>query len=162
MVLTMRRQRIYIDTSVIGGCFDDEFAPWSNGLMKDFHAGLFVPVVSEVVTAEIEDGAPERIQRIYRELLATSPEQVSVNDQVTELADRYLERQILTRKYYDDGLHIALATVHEVDMVVSWNFRHIVHFDKIRRFNAVNLELGYRTIEIYSPREVTSHGREDV
>ena len=55
-------------------------------------------------------------------------------------------------------LHIALATVADVDVVVSWNFRHVVRFEKIRRiFNAVNLELGYKPIQIYSPREVTSY-----
>lgn len=59
-----------------------------------------------------------------------------------------------------DGLHIALATAAEVDLLVSWNFKHIVHYDKIRMFNAVNLELGYNPLQIYSPREVTHQGEE--
>ena len=66
---------------------------------------------------------------------------------------------ILTPKFYDDATHIALATLADVDPLVSWNFRHIVHYDKIRLFNAVNLERGYKPIQIYSPREVTHHGR---
>ncbi len=53
---------------------------------------------------------------------------------------------------------IALATTADVDVLVSWNFRHIVHFDKIRQFNAANLERGYKPIDIYSPREVTNYG----
>ena len=57
---------------------------------------------------------------------------------------------------FDDGLHIALATINKIDLLVSWNFKHIVHFDKIRLFNAVNIEYGYKSIEIYSPREVTT------
>jgi hypothetical protein len=64
---------------------------------------------------------------------------------------------ILTPKFYNDLLHIALAPVGQVDVVVSWNFRHIVHFNKIRLFNAVNIEQGYRSIQIFSPREVTTH-----
>lgn len=56
-------------------------------------------------------------------------------------------------------LHIALATVADIDVLVSWNFKHIVRLDKIRIFNAVNLELGYKQLQIYSPREVTSYGR---
>jgi hypothetical protein len=72
-----------------------------------------------------------------------------------------LEREILTPNYYDDAPHIALSTVEEVDVLTSWNFKHIVHFDKIRRFNAVNLELGYKQIEIRTPQEVTSYGKED-
>jgi len=72
------------------------------------------------------------------------------------LADIYLKRKILTPKFYDDIMHIALATIANVDIVVSWNFKHIVHFDKIRQFNGVNIELGYNTLQIYSPREVTN------
>lgn len=69
----------------------------------------------------------------------------------------YQSRQILSPKYYNDSLHITLATVAEVDVLVSWDFKHIVHLDKIRRFNALNQECGYRSIDIYSPREVTSY-----
>lgn len=57
-------------------------------------------------------------------------------------------------------LHIALATVAEMDVLVSWNFRHIVRLDKIQQFNGINLELGYKTLAMYSPREVTTYGRE--
>jgi hypothetical protein len=57
-------------------------------------------------------------------------------------------------------LHIALATVAAVDVLVSWNFQHIVRLDKIQRFNGVNLELGYRPLAKYSPREVTTYERE--
>ena len=58
-------------------------------------------------------------------------------------------------------LHIAVATVGEVDVVVSWNFKHIVRLDKIQLFNGINIELGYRPLAIYSPREVATYGRED-
>jgi hypothetical protein len=68
-----------------------------------------------------------------------------------------LEHRILPESYSADALHIALATVAKVDLLVSWNFKHIVRFDKIRLFNAVNREAGYKEIEIYSPREVTRY-----
>ncbi|MDP9121496.1 MAG: type II toxin-antitoxin system VapC family toxin [Acidobacteriota bacterium] len=150
----MKRLRIYIDTSVIGGCFDPEFSEWSNSLMKDFAAGAFMPLLSDVVAAEIGD-APEAVRQRYDDLLRSEHEFSLVTDEVIELADTYQRRGILTPKFYDDGLHIALASVAEADLLVSWNFRHIVHFDKIRRFNSVNLELGYKPLYIYSPREVT-------
>lgn len=156
----MKAQRIYIDTSVIGGCYDEEFAPWSNGLMKDFRLGSFLPVVSTVVALEVVD-APENVRETYAEVLSLKHELLGITGEVTELADRYLQRDILTPNYYDDAQHIALATIAEVDVLVSWNFRHIVHFDKIRQFNAANLELGYKTIEIRSPREVTNYGPEE-
>ena len=155
----MRLQRVYVDTSVLGGCHDDEFAPWSNGLMKDFRLGNFRPVISEVVDAEVRD-APEPIRDIYSELLTLEPEFLNATEEAVQLAETYLKQQILTAKFFDDALHIALASVAEVDVLVSWNFKHIVHFDKIRLFTAVNIELGYKPLQIYSPREVTNYGYE--
>jgi predicted nucleic acid-binding protein len=151
-----KSERIYIDTSVIGGCFDAEFAPWSNGLFKDFRLGLYHPVVSEVVAAEVED-APEGVRQRYEELLELDAEVLEVDPEVLHLADTYQAKKILTPKFYDDGLHIALATVAGVDLLVSWNFKHIVHYEKIRLFSAVNEELGYAPLQIYSPREVTHY-----
>ena len=152
--------RVYIDTSVIGGCFDPEFAPWSNGLIKDFRLGNFKPVVSEVTSAEVDD-APEPVRNLYADLLSLEPEILEVTEATLQLAEMYQERQFLTPKFYDDGLHIALATIAEVNVLVSWNFKHIVHFDKIRMFNSVNLELGYKQLQIYSPREVPNYEEQD-
>ncbi len=154
----MKVQRIYLDTSVIGGCFDDEFAPWSNGLMEDFRLGYFKPVLSDVVIAELAD-APDNVRELYAGLQSLYPETLSITDSTLELANAYQERSILNQNFYADGLHIALATSAEVDLMVSWNFKHIVHFDKIRLFNAVNIELGYKPLQIYSPREVTRYGQ---
>ena len=156
----MKVQRVYIDTSVVGGCHDDEFAPWSNGLMKDFRLGTFKPVVSRIVALEV-GGAPEDVRRTYAALLNLDCELLEVTPEAMALADLYQQGGILTPKFYDEGLHIALATIAEVDVLASWNFRHIVHFDKIRLFNAVNLEQGYKPLPIYSPREVTSYGEEE-
>lgn len=152
----MKLRRVYIDTSVIGGCLDEEFAPWSNGLVEDFRQGLYVPVVSEVVVAALEP-APAEVREKYNEVRAWA-EIVEVTEEAIALAEMYQARGILTPKFYDDGLHIALATVHALDVLVSWNFKHIVHFDKIRQFSAVNIEQGYRPIPIHSPREVTTYG----
>lgn len=156
----MKIQRVYIDTSVIGGCFDEEFALWSKGLMRDFHRGSLKPVLSEIVAAEIGP-APEEVKNEYSELLRLQPEFAELNDEVRDLARAYNERKIVPVKFSNDVLHIALATVADVDLMVSWNFKHIVHFDKIRMFNAVNREQGYKPIEIHSPREVTSYGNQD-
>jgi len=156
----MKIQRIYIDTSVIGGCFDPEFAEWSNGLLQDFRNETFQPLLSEVISAEIED-APKEVQIIYAELMALNTEILTVDESALELAVEYQKRGILTTNFYDDGLHIALATVAEADLLVSWNFKHIVRFDKIRLFNAVNIEFGYKPLQIFSPREVTTYGQEE-
>jgi len=152
-----RSQRVYVDTSVLGGCLEPEFALWSNALFQDFEFGTYHPVVSEIVAAEIED-APARVRERYADLLALGAEILTASPEIVALANVYQDRKILTPKFYDDGLHIALATSAEVDLLVSWNFKHIVHYQKIRLFNAVHLELGYKPLQIYSPREVAQYG----
>jgi hypothetical protein len=152
-------QRVYIDTSVIGGCFDSEFALWSNGLMQDFQMGLFRPVISDLTTVEI-NVAPDFVQNKYAELLDLEHDILEVGDEALDLLGSYQMREVIGDKYRNDMLHIALATVAEVDILVSWNFKHIVHFDKIRRFNAINSELGYKHLDIHSPREVTHYDQD--
>ena len=152
----VERLRIYIDTSVLGGCFDMEFSTWSNGLIRDFRAGRLVPVLSDVTAAEVAD-APEAVRELHQEMLVLAGPVVPITLQVVELVAAYEARKILAAKYIADMRHIALATVAEVDALVSWNFRHIVRLENIRLFNAANVELGYRSLNILSPREVTTH-----
>ena len=96
------------------------------------------------------------MRELLADLLTLTPETLIITPEMLALADAYQEHGILTPKFYADGLHIALATSAEVDLLVSWNFRHIVRYDKIRLFTAVNLERGYKPLAIYSPREVAS------
>lgn len=152
----MKRLRVYLDTSVIGGCFDAEFATWSNALVADFEANRFAPVVSELVAAEIQL-APAQVQRKFNQLLGLGAELRTVEQEALDLSAEYSHRGILPLRFRNDLLHIAVATVANVDVLVSWNFKHIVRFDKIRQFSAVNLEVGYKPLEIYSPREVATH-----
>jgi hypothetical protein len=154
----MKILRVYVDTSVIGGCFDPEFAPWSNGLVRDFQEGRFLPIVSEVVAAELEL-APATVKAKWSEILDLAPELLAITEEATALTASYAERGALPERFRNDMLHIALATVADVDVLVSWNFKHIVRLEKIRLFNAVNLELGYKPLQIYSPREVTNYGK---
>lgn len=156
----MKKLRIYTDTSVLGGCFDPEFAPWSTGLLQDFQDGTFTPVLSEVIAAEVRL-APEAVRLTYTQLLALGAEVLTVGDEALRLSELYQSRGVLTPRFGNDMLHIALATIADVDVLVSWNFRHIVRLDKIRLFNATNLEQGYKPLTIYSPREVTTHGTDD-
>ena len=153
-LLGVKRQRVYIDTSVIGGCFDEEFRRWSLGLFRDFENGLFLPVVSELTAAEVSE-APDTVQAQYQLVFQSSHEYIELTEEAVELAQAYLLAGILSNRFLNDALHIAVASIASVDLVVSWNFKHIVHYEKIRSFNAVNLEKGYKPIEIHSPREVT-------
>lgn len=151
----MERLRIYVDTSVIGGCFDRECARWSEALVGDFRAKRLVPVLSDVTAAEVA-AAPPAVQALHDELVRLAGGVLPVTREVIDLEQAYEARKILPRRYAADMRHIAIATIASVDAVVSWNFKHIVRLDKIRQFNAVNVELGYRVLTILSPREVAT------
>ena len=156
----MKSLRIYLDTSVLGGCYDPEFERWSAALIQDFRLGHFRPVLSDVTAAEVLP-APEPVREVYAELLDLGAEVLPVTPEALGLRATYEARGILGSRFENDMLHIALATVADVDVLVSWNFRHIVRLDRIRLFSAVNIELGYKPLTIYSPREVTIHGRDE-
>ena len=82
---------------------------------------------------------------------------LTITPQVVDLVAAYEARKILAPRYAADMRHIALATIAAVNALVSWNFKHIVRLEKIRLFNAVSVESGYRSLNILSPREVTTH-----
>ncbi|NLE00650.1 MAG: type II toxin-antitoxin system VapC family toxin [Fibrobacter sp.] len=150
--------RIYLDTSVIGGCFDNEFQCWSNTLFQDICNGLFKAVTSNIVAAEIAD-APNNVQMRYRELINRGVEVLSETKESEFILNEYKNREILTQKFTDDMNHIALATAASVDVVVSWNFRHIVNYNKINLFNNANISLGYNPLTIFSPKEVSNYAK---
>lgn len=155
----MRSFRVYVDTSVLGGCFDPEFSEWSISLIQDFRLGRLKPVLSEIVATEIEP-APTQVRELHAELVRLPAEIVAVTVETVDLMQEYERRGVLAPRYRNDMLHIALATLARVDVLVSWNFRHIVRLDKIQAFNAVNRERGLGALNIYSPREVTFYGEE--
>ena len=125
--------------------------------MAEFKIGTLQAVVSSLTSREVAR-APAEVRNVYRELLDTGAELIPVPGEAVELADKYIDSGILSPNYRNDAVHIATATVCGLDMLLSWNFKHIVHYDKIRLFNGINLELGYKLIEIHSPMEVVSYG----
>ena len=133
-----------------------EFAEWSNGLVADFRAARLVPVLSDVTAAEAVD-APAQVRELHEEMLGLAGGVLPITAQVLDLVAAYEARRILAPKYAADMRHIALAAIATVDALVSWNFKHIVKLEKIRLFNAVNVESGYKPLNILSPREVTTH-----
>jgi len=145
--------RIYADTSVIGGCEDEEFRVHSRRLMDAFIRGDLRLVLSELTLRELAPAPPA-----VREVLAMVPdghiEVVRLTPAADELARRYLVEGILKANMLADAQHIAMATIANVDALVSWNFRHVVNLPRIHAYHGVNATLGYQTIEIRSPREV--------
>ena len=147
------KQRIYIDTSVIGGCFDIEFKQWSELLFEEFCIGNKIAVISDITLDELSFSRPE-IRNHIDIIPKTNLEFVLSDEQAEELADNYIREKAVTQKSHEDALHIAIATINKVDVLVSWNFKHIVNLDRIRKYNAVNLMNGYPMLEIRNPREI--------
>ncbi len=154
--LELKPLRIYIDTSVLGGCFDVEFALWSNALARDFRTGRLIPVLSDVTAAEVAE-APPAVRDLHQEMLLLAERLLPVTPEVVSLVAAYEAKKILPMALAADMTHIALATLAQVDALVSWNFKHIVRLEKIRLFNAVNVELGHQPLSIRSPREVATY-----
>ena len=144
---------VYVDTSVIGGCFDEEFEEWSNLLFQEFLYGKKVMMLSDLTLQELEL-AKFKVREKVKEIPQNQISNIFVNDEVIHLAEKYIEEGALTIKSYNDALHIALATLNNADVLSSWNFKHIVNLDRIKLYNSINLRLGYKIIEIRSPREI--------
>jgi len=159
--MMMRPIRTYVDTCVFGGAFDVEFAAASNRFFTMAKEGAFDLTVSAVVMLELTD-APSQVI----ELVTSMRERLIVLDATPEiyaLQQRYLDEGILTPKWEDDALHVAMATVAACDVMVSWNFKHIVNFRKIHQYNQVNQAMGYQPIDIRTPEEVIDDdSQEDV
>ncbi|MBE0523536.1 MAG: PIN domain-containing protein [Methanosarcinales archaeon] len=149
----MFRPRIYVDTSVIGGCFDEEFDEYSVQLFDEFISGKKMPIISDVVLFELE-GAPEEVKNVLKRIPSDHIEYVSLDEESTTIANAYLDDGVVTENSLSDAWHIAIATVERVDVLVSWNYKHIVNINRIHLLNSVNLKLGYPILEIRSPREV--------
>lgn len=147
--------RIYADTSVFGGLFDEEFEQYSRMFFDQVREGRFGLVVSGVVAREVAP-APLEVQQAFEELTVFA-EMASVSDAALDLQNAYLAAGILSDKSASDALHVAVATLADCDRLVSWNFKHLVHADKAPRYAAVNTLRGHPSISIYSPREVVQY-----
>ncbi|CAN2042450.1 PIN domain-containing protein [Candidatus Magnetomoraceae bacterium gMMP-15] len=151
--------RIYVDTSVFGGIFDEEFAEHTKHFFAEIDEGRFTLVTSAIVEAEIEP-APEKVLDFYIRYESIA-EIIQVTQEALLLQQQYINSGIVTPKSAEDALHVALATVSQCSLIISWNFKHIVHFDKIPKYNAVNKLNGYAEIGIYSPLEVINYDNDD-
>lgn len=151
--MNKQRIRVYADTSVFDGVFDARFSVASLSFFEKVRGGLFSLILTDVVRREISP-APENVKTLFEEMLTLS-EVLPISDEALTLRDAYLKAGILGQSSLDDALHVALASSNHCQMIISWNFKHIVNFQKIPLFNAVNTLQGYSAINIFSPLEVT-------
>jgi hypothetical protein len=147
--------RVYADTSVFGGAFDRKFSEASQEFFRQVRAGGFRLVLSPLIEEELQSG-PQTVRALFLEMTKWGVATV-VTPEASLLQQAYLEAGIVGETCEVDALHVALATVAQCAVIVSWNFRHIVHFEKIPKYNAVNALNGFGRIEICSPSEVLAY-----
>jgi predicted nucleic acid-binding protein len=148
-----RIQRIYLDTSVIGGYYDSEFEEDTRILFEKVKLGQFHVVLSDITEGEVQE-APELVRNLFVELSDGSAAKIELTEEAIQLAETYLAEKVVGKTSRVDCLHIALASINRVDILVSWNFKHIVNVQRIRGYNSVNMKLGYPTLDIRSPKEI--------
>jgi predicted nucleic acid-binding protein len=146
------KQRIYIDTSVFGGYFDEEFSEHTIPLFDRIINGEFILLYSTVTQDELEN-APDKVKELVKSLKAENTEYLEATDEAVALATEYIIEKVVGPTSYADCLHIALATIVRADFLVSWNFKHIVNIQRIMGYNSINIKNGYKQLEIRSPRE---------
>lgn len=151
-----KKLNLYIDTSVIGGYFDVEFEEETKLLFDGIFNNEFHVIYSSVTEDELIN-APKKV----KELLNSIPDEYKTKIELTEeavmLGDTYIAENVVGKTSREDCFHIALATINKADVLVSWNFKHIVNVMRIRGYNAVNIKLGYSTIDIRSPNEIINY-----
>lgn len=149
--------RIYIDTSVVGGYFDEEFKEATKMLFDRLENREVKFVVSDLLDLELIN-APSFVREHLFKYPTDLFERVDLSEEALKLADTYIEEKVVGKTSLEDCRHIAMATIHKVDVLASWNFKHIVNLDRIKGYNAVNLRLGYAMIEIRSPKDLVKYG----
>ena len=144
---------IYVDTSVFGGKFDSEFELWTDLFFKKVIESDIKLIYSDVAEDELRN-APNSVKEFVKRIPEKNLWRVELSEDIILLAEKYLEAKVVGKTSRADCYHIAIATVLKADILVSWNFKHIVNIHRINGYNAVNLMNDYQTIEIRNPREI--------
>lgn len=149
-------RRLYLDISVFGGYFEPEFELWIKILFDKIFQGDYKIILSRLTDIELA-AAPEKVKILATSLPETAIEFINISDSAIELAERYIRESVVGRTSRADCIHIALATLHNADILVSWNFKHIVNVNRIRSYNSVNYKFGHKILEIRTPREIIEY-----
>jgi predicted nucleic acid-binding protein len=150
------KQRFYFDTSVFGGVFDAEFEDATLLLFERVKRGTIICMYSDLTETEL-NSAPKKVKNFFKDLPKEHLERVAVTDEILTLATKYISEKVVGQTSFDDCVHIATATIFRADILLSWNFRHIVNVYRIRGYNAINLRMNYSPLEIRSPKEIIEY-----
>ena len=143
----MKKLRVYVDTSVIGGKFDNVHALATQAFWDAVEKGDIVVLASDVLDEEVER-SPQHIRDFFDELPVSQVERIVSTDESDTLANRYIAANVVNKESLNDCKHVALATIYS-DGIVSWNLRDMVKRQK--KYNNVNRAQGYPEIKILTP-----------
>ena len=156
----MKKQKLYLDTTIINFALDDEISVHERDitqvLCSQIKQSKYKAFVSDVVMQELLN-TPNEIKRqklldCAKSLVLEQP--LALTDEIHVLADKYISEKIIPVKYRDDALHIAICTVNDIDVLVSWNFEHLVKHKTRMEVFGINMLLGYKIIDLCTPQEV--------
>ena len=159
----MRKQKVYIETSIISH-LEAVDVPDRMGdtlqLWREIRLEMYEIYISDVVITEIEKNSEERRNRLTEYLSEIKYTNISINDEIKKYAHELIRLGILSDKHLSDCLHIGAAVVHNCDMLLSWNFRHMVKVKTINGIKSVSSLLGYKEMGIYPPSMIIEGGEE--
>ena len=154
--MKLKKLNLYIDTSVIGGYFDEEFEEETKILFESIFNNEFHVIYSSITEDELIK-APEKVRLLLDSIPNENKTRIELTEEAVLLGDTYIAENVVGKTSREDCFHIALATIYKADILVSWNFKHIVNITRIRGYNAVNIKLGYTEIDIRSPKEIVNY-----
>lgn len=120
-------------------------------LWDDIQKGLYDVYISDVGVSEILENREPKVTKLLEHLEQINFTRLAVTEEVHTYADKLLSLGILTKKSYDDCLHIGCAVVNRCNIILSWNFKHMVHIKTVNGVRSINAMLGYHGIDIYPP-----------
>jgi hypothetical protein len=146
-------ERIYVDTSVFGGYFEVEFEQWTKPFIEKFITGEHRLLFSQLTELDLKR-APENIRDLIKSIPFEHIEFLPITVAADNLANLYIQEDVVGKTSIEDCRHIAIATLNHADILASWNFKHIVNVTRIRGYNSVNYRYGHKVLEIRTPREI--------
>ena len=157
----VKKLKLYIETSTWNFIFADD-APENKAITQQFFElagkGIYDVYISEVVLAEINRAPDEIRKKLLDAVNDIEPAVLALKPQAEFLAQCYINRRIIPEKKTEDALHVAIATVEELDVVVTWNYKHLANIRKAELFFSVNLENGFhKKVELVTPWEVVGY-----
>lgn len=151
----MKKETLYLDTSVISAYYDERAKERQAATIKFWEDTVsnYKVFISEITVSELDNTNDETL-KIKFQKLTTDMNVLKLDKKVRALANAYINHGVFPEKYIDDALHVAIATCHDISYLISWNFEHLVKVKTRKTVNLVNILEGYKEIEIVSPQEL--------